>query len=158
MITERAEPREGAIESFQGPYRFLSNFWPARVSLDGESYPSVEHAYQAAKTLDLEARASIRLAASPGFAKRMGRLLTIRPDWDDVRLGVMYQLVQQKFDGPLGRLLLETGDRELVEGNTWGDRFWGVCLGEGSNHMGKILMSVRAELAEKAGDMNHRLS
>ena len=131
------------IDSFSGPYRWLSNFWTALVVLDGVTYPTVEHAYQAAKTLDLAARAGFT-AGSAGEAKRLGRTVTIRPDWDAVKLSVMEDLVRQKFsDSSLRALLLATAPHELVEGNWWGDRFWGVCKGSGENHLGKILMRVR---------------
>jgi N-glycosidase YbiA len=134
------------IESFQGEHRFLSNFWPVEVQLDGIAYPSVEHAYVASKTLDLVARRDIPNMAA-GAAKRYGRKLRLRSDWNDVRLGVMAKLVLQKFQVPeLAAKLRATGSTELVEGNTWGDTFWGVCDGVGQNNLGKILMAVRAEL------------
>lgn len=132
------------IDSFQGEYRWLSNFWPALVIFDGDYYPTVEHAYQAAKTTDRSARIRIHRAETPGLAKKLGRGLAMRPDWDTFKLEVMLILLRQKFTDPeLRRKLLETGDRELIEGNTWGDRFWGVCGGTGENHLGKILMHVR---------------
>lgn len=135
------------IDSFTGEHRFLSNFWPAEVELDGIIFPSVEHAYVAAKTLDPEVRAEIRLVNTAGQVKRFGRKLVLRPDWDEVKLSVMEDLVRQKFQHPeLAKLLLATGDEELVEGNTWGDTFWGECFGSGANHLGKILMKVRDEL------------
>ena len=135
------------IKSFTDKYRFLSNFWPAQVLFDGVTYLSVEHAYVASKTLCLETRAKITKIHSPGQVKRYGRTLVLRPDWDDVKLGIMRQLVTSKFSSHhLAQLLLATGDAELIEGNTWGDKFWGVCRGEGSNHLGKILMDVRAQI------------
>ena len=140
------------VERFADDHRFLSNFWPARVTYDGFTYPTVEHAYQAAKVLPLERRHRIQNARTPGEAKRLGRSAVPRPDWDQERLGVMRNLVRQKFagDARLGRKLLATGDARLIEGNTWGDKFWGVCDGEGENHLGRILMDVRSEL-ETAG-------
>ena len=136
------------IESFQGPYRFLSNFWPVFVVLDGADYVSVEHAYQAVKTLDQAERDHIRRAGTPGEAKRCGRRATIRLDWEDIKLAVMEDLLRQKFatGTPLAQRLTATGDEQLVEGNTWGDRFWGVCRGEGHNHLGRLLMKVRTDL------------
>ena len=135
------------IDSFKGENRFLSNFWPAEVELDGMLFPTVEHAYVAAKTLDPEKRAEIRLVNTPGQVKRLGRTLDLRADWDEVKLGIMEGLVRQKFQHPeLAALLLATGDQELVEGNTWDDTFWGVCFDVGCNHLGLILMKVRDEL------------
>ena len=134
------------IDSFQGEHRFLSNFWPAEVALDGVVYPSVEHAYVASKTLDLSARHVI-LKSTPGQAKRYGRTLALRPDWESVKLAVMAGLLVQKFRHPeLAALLRATGDAELVEGNTWGDTFWGVCKGKGANNLGRMLMEIRSSL------------
>lgn len=137
------------IDAFTGRYRFLSNFYPVTVSLDGIFYPSVEHAYQAAKTTDPEERVRVRRARTPGLAKRRGQRVTLRAGWDEVKLGIMYDLVLQKFTrhAILARQLSSTGDQELVEGNYWGDTFWGQCpVGAGFNHLGKILMRVRGEL------------
>ncbi|MGL4755290.1 MAG: NADAR family protein, partial [Aeromonadaceae bacterium] len=132
------------IDSFSGEYRFLSNFWPCNVTLDGATYPSVEHAYQAAKTSSTFERLRVIACATPGDAKRAGRTLTIRPDWDAIKVSVMRDLVCQKFADPqLAALLASTRGRQLVEGNNWGDTFWGVCRGEGQNNLGKILMSIR---------------
>lgn len=134
------------ITSFRGPHRFLSNFHPCLVMWHGLTFPSVEHAYQAAKTLQPAEQARIAIAPTPGDAKRLGRHVTLRPDWDNTgKLSVMARLLRQKFADPdLRALLLATGDAELVEGNNWGDRFWGVCDGGGHNHLGKLLMEVRA--------------
>lgn len=136
------------IDRFTDRYRFLSNFYPAPVILDGILYPSVEYAYQAAKTLDPHQRETIRKCSRPGDAKRVGSCVVIRPDWGRVKLSVMEDLVRQKFTDHqhLRDLLLSTGEQELIEGNTWGDRFWGVCGDVGENHLGKILMKVRQEL------------
>ena len=135
------------IKEFQGKYRFLSNFWPAIVVLDGIAYTSVEHAYQAAKTLDPALRYEVQKLDKPGDAKRWGRKIKIRPDWEAVKLEIMYQLVKNKFEEPLlSEKLLETEEEELVEGNWWGDTFWGIGNGKGENHLGKILMRVREEL------------
>lgn len=135
------------IDSFQGDYRFLSNFWYAKVTLDGLEYRSVEHAYMAAKTEDIALREKIRYFDTPGEAKRFCKTITLRSDWDTVKFGVMLDLVRQKFaKEPLRSKLLSTGTAELVEGNTWGDYYWGVCRGKGQNNLGKILMQVRDEL------------
>lgn len=135
------------IGSFQGEYRYLSNFWRCKVEFDGVCYPSVENAFQAAKTLDLKRRKPFESYTSFD-AKKYGHQLDIREDWEDVKLDIMYQLVKDKFtnNSNLEVLLVMTKDHELVEGNTWGDVFWGVCKGKGENHLGKILMRVRDEL------------
>ena len=135
------------IDSFDGSYRYLSNFWGCRVEFDGATYPSVENAYQAAKTLDLGARKPFEIC-SASEAKRFGKKLELREDWEDVKLDIMYQLVNYKFlnNTNLEVLLASTNNEELIEGNYWGDTFWGVCNGEGENHLGRILMRVRHEL------------
>jgi N-glycosidase YbiA len=137
----------GVIDSFQGEYRFLSNFWPAPIMYMGVEYPSVENAYQASKTQVVEERIPFE-TCTPAEAKKLGRSVTIRRDWGDKRVSIMLGAVRAKFrrHPDLLKLLLETGDQELIEGNTWGDKFWGVCNGEGENHLGKILMQVREAL------------
>jgi N-glycosidase YbiA len=135
------------ITSFTGDHKFLSNFYPCKVTLDDVEYPSVEHAYQAAKTLDIEQRKAFHKQPLPTAAesKKLGRKLKMRPDWDSVKLQVMEDLLVQKFaHADLLALLQETGDKQLVEGNYWGDDFWGVDNRKGGkNHLGKILMRIR---------------
>lgn len=140
--------RGASITQFNEEYRWLSNFWRCDVWSCGQTYPTVEHAYQAMKTCDLDAREVIRGQPTPGEAQRRGRYLVLRPEWEDIRIGVMERLVRDKFTrhADLGLLLRETGVRQLIEGNDWGDRFWGVSNGAGLNHLGRILMGVRAEL------------
>jgi len=136
------------IKEFQGEFRFLSNFWPARLHHDGIEYPTTEHAFQAAKTLDFRDRWNISKLPTPADAKREGRKLVLRPDWEAVKDQVMLELTILKFMNhrKLKEQLLATGHAELIEGNTWGDKYWGVCGGEGHNHLGKILMLVRGQL------------
>lgn len=134
------------IESFSGYDRFLSNFFYADVVLDGVKYPTVENAYQASKCRFKQHR-EVFLFCTPQVAKRLGRQVLVREDWDAAKLGVMEDLVRQKFQKQeLKIALLDTGDAELIEGNWWGDTFWGMCDGEGENHLGKILMKIRGEL------------
>jgi ribA/ribD-fused uncharacterized protein len=144
----RAPRPVGQITEFSGKWRFLSNFFPVQVPLDNVWYPSVEHAYQSAKTLDLQEKTAILQASSPGDAKRLGKKVTMRPDWDTVKLDYMKYLVWYKFGmhPDLGKRLLETGNMEIIEGNTWGDVFWGVCNGKGENHLGRILMAIRDQV------------
>lgn len=135
------------MASFRGSKAFLSNFHPCSIQVEGTVLPSVEHAYVWYKTLDPSERTLVAMCKSPGEAKRLGRTLTLRPNWStDLSLEIMLGLLRQKFADPaLEAKLLATGDEELVEVNEWGDRFWGVCAGEGSNHLGKLLMQVRFE-------------
>lgn len=150
-LTEVAE-----ISGFTGRYQFLSNFYEAPVTMDGCTYVTVEAAYQAAKTLDPELRTKIRLEETPGRAKRLGRKAEMRPDWNNMRYGVMLDLVRQKFTvhPDLARRLLETGNATIIESNHWHDTTWGVCDGEGENWMGRILMTVRQELRQ----LQHEIS
>lgn len=133
------------ISSFRGKYRFLSNFYPSGTS-------TLEHLYQAAKTFDPSECQAILSACTPGEAKRLGRKVQYhRADWKSAKVGIMTDLVWEKFlDPTLRELLLSTGDEELIEGNTWGDTFWGVDMrtGEGLNHLGKILMETRRIIRE----------
>lgn len=146
------------IDRFVGEFRFLSNFCLVEVRLRDEgdrsrAYDTVEHAFQAAKTLDPHERDMIQGVATPGRAKRIGRALRLRPAWDDIKLNVMRDLLWYKFtEHPEFRArLLATEDAELVEGNTWGDVFWGVDLktGRGENHLGKLLMETRDKIRKQ---------
>lgn len=136
------------VAEFQGQYRFLSNFYPCTITYEDIEYPTTEHAYQAAKTLDIEKRKYISQLETPGQAKRAGKNAKLRSDWEDVKLQVMYDICKLKFTKPnFAQKLLKTGSQELVEGNTWNDTFWGRCKGRGSNHLGKILMRIREEIS-----------
>lgn len=144
-------PPPVVIREFRGLYGFLSNFWPSPVIWQGVLYPSVEHAYQAAKTDDPAWIARIAAAATPAEAKRLGGRLPVRQTWNRERLAVMEALLRQKFAHPdLRAQLLATGDVQLYEGNAWGDRFWGVDLrtGEGRNILGRLLMQIRNDLRQ----------
>jgi len=137
-----------AIMRFDGVYRFLSNFYYCDVYYDSVRYKSSEHAYQAAKTSDINLREAIRECNTPGDAKKLGRKLPLRTDWDDVKLNEMYKILKSKFSNPkLKKMLVDTGSEELIEGNNWGDVYWGVCIGRGENNLGKLLMKVRSECA-----------
>jgi ribA/ribD-fused uncharacterized protein len=135
------------IDSFRGEYGFLSSFHKCKVEFEGMTYPSVEHAFQAAKNPDPEYRRSIAAVGSPVTAKRMGKKTALRPDWEEVKDGIMYKLLKSKFTDPVLRdKLIATGSAELIEGNNHWDRYWGVCRGEGQNKLGKLLMKVREEV------------
>jgi ribA/ribD-fused uncharacterized protein len=146
------------IQEFSGENAFLSNFHPAPVEFEGVVYPTVEHAFQAAKTDDPAEREKVRSATTPRGARMLGQRVTLRAGWDSKRVNVMRALVRKKFEIPeLREQLLATGDQPLVEGNTWHDRFWGRCLCEthqatGSNWLGSILMGVRNEIRDSAAN------
>lgn len=135
--------------AFSGERYFLSNMYPCTFIYEGLEYSSSEHAFQAQKCVHPADANLVRMAVDGFQAKRVARAVQrIRPDWDAVRVGVMRAVVGAKFTQnlPLLEKLLATGDEELVEHNTWKDRFWGVYQGKGENHLGIILMEVRTEL------------
>jgi ribA/ribD-fused uncharacterized protein len=136
------------IDQFRGDYHFLSNFYPSLFYYNSCRWPTAEHAYQASKTLDKHERQMIANASGPGEAKRQGQRVTLRPDWEEVKDQIMYEIVKAKFDqNPILAMRLRyTGIRSLIEGNTWGDIYWGVCSGVGQNKLGLILERVRSEL------------
>ena len=140
------------IEKFDGEYRWLSNFWNAPVIYDGYAFPSSENAYQYAKIAPDERTdkdVSDFQFCTAGQSKRKGQKVKIRDDWSAVKLEVMEEILRSKFEDDLLRWrLCETAPQEIVEGNTWGDVFWGVCDGKGSNHLGKILMKIRKEFIQ----------
>ncbi len=144
------------ITRFVGQHAFLSNFYPCQVEFEGVMYPSSEHAFQAAKTRDKRERQAVRHALTAGEAKRLGRKVSLREDWDSVRVKVMREILVDKFtrNPDLGIRLVETRNSLLIEGNHWNDTFWGVCAGRGKNHLGKLLMQVRKTLRE-ADERDH---
>ena len=143
-----SQPEQNKVEEFKDEFSFLSNFYPAPLMYRGIAYPTSEHAYQAAKCLDDNSRLNISILGTPGQSKRYGRTVALRPDWEDVKLEIMENIVRAKFmQNPSLRVkLLLTEDLILEEGNTWGDTYWGICGTTGKNHLGKILMKVREDL------------
>lgn len=135
------------VDGFHGEHRFLSNFFPARVELEGLFFATVEHAYQAAKSDNLTYRKQIQLIELPSYARMLGKKVLVRPGWESEKVAVMRELLTKKFAyEALRDLLLATGDAILVERNYWGDTFWGVTAGEGLNTLGQLLMEVRDEI------------
>lgn len=155
---------QSKINSFSGEYRFLSNFWPVNIVFEGMAYPSTEHAYQASKTTDYAVREIIAKMETASKAKKLGQEIQKRPDWnDEMRILNMTTLVNLKFsigNPDLVLKLIDTGNAEIIEGNTWNDTFFGVCNDIGENHLGKILMETRKKWstvinAIKKGLTNH---
>jgi ribA/ribD-fused uncharacterized protein len=142
------------IISFNGDYRFLSNFWGEEITYEGKLYPTSEHAYQAAKTLNDNEREMIKNAQGASAAKKMGRKVTLRANWESIKDDIMLDILRIKFsDKILGEKLLKTDDRILVESNYWHDNWFGVCYcdkckGIGWNRLGQLLMKVREEIKE----------
>lgn len=146
-------PGQSKIQGLFNENRWLSNFWGCVVKLDGVEYPSVEHAYQAAKTLDPQKRIPFRFGKASDI-KKLGKTLVIRSDWDDVKIMIMADLLRQKFSQfPFKQNLLKTGDAEIVEENYWHDNFWGICSCSkcrkdkmGTNNLGILIMLIRDEI------------
>ena len=141
------------IVEFDGEYAFLSNFYDSPIFYEGITYPTNEHFFQAMKTLDPVERQKIADAKTPGLAKRLGRSVKLRPDWEKIKVDVMRTGLMLKFtDAALAEKLIATGDEELVEGNWWCDNTWGNChcpkcsRKGGRNLLGMLLMEVRKEL------------
>ena len=151
------------IQRFEGRYGFLSNFYPCEIEHQGIVYPSVEHFYVAMKCNGIQLFNGVQYTPNdfremvagiphPGSAKKLGRKMSVRKDWDEKKLEFMEWAVREKFkDEKLAEMLIETGDMPIVEGNVWHDTWWGVCScdkcsGKGQNRLGRILMQVRDEL------------
>lgn len=143
------ECKTASITHFDDEYHFLSNFYAHPVVFQGITYPTNEHAFQAAKTMDISEKRKILSMSTPGEAKRAGRKVNLIPLWDAIKDDIMYHICKKKFSDPvLKKMLLDTGDAELIEGNTWRDKYWGVYNGVGENKLGKILMRIRDEMRE----------
>ena len=141
------------IVEFEGKYAFLSNFFPSPILYEGIVYPTNEHFFQAMKTLNQEERKKIAAADTPGKAKRLGRHVQLRADWEQIKADVMRTGLMLKFtDAELAKKLIDTGDEELIEGNWWHDNTWGSCHCDacfntpGRNMLGMLLMELRKEL------------
>lgn len=151
LIQENGGIGKPTVHCFRNEYRFLSNFWDAPVTYKGLTYQNAEAAFQAQKCMDEAEKAQFTTLRS-NEAKRLGRYVQLRPDWEEVKVGIMEEIVRAKFiqNEELKWRLIATGDAYLEEGNTWHDTCWGVDAktGEGQNHLGKILMKVREELKE----------
>lgn len=143
MITRRP-----GLYGFMGLSRYLSNFF---IEPDGSH---VEGEFQRAKAAISSQREWFHTSwpdgplKPPAHCKAIGRKVTLRPDWEDVKVGIMTFYVTKKFKdhAALAQRLMSTGTLYLEETNTWGDKFWGVCDGKGQNILGEILMGVRSQL------------
>ena len=143
------------ISEFRGKYSFLSNFYSLHKPLRhrGIDYITIEHFYIAMKTTDTDDRRKVASHPLKGL-KKFGRTLSLRHNWEDIKLEVMERGLRYKFSDKnkvLQRMLLRTKDLYIQEGNMWNDKFWGVCLktGHGSNHLGKLLMKIREDIKDQ---------
>lgn len=137
---------------FKGEKHFLDNFYFSPIRYDDYVYKTAEHAFQAAKTFDEAEKNKIKLSKTPAEAKRLGRRVKLRADWEDVKYGIMEEIVSLKFlqNKELKEKLLHIPDEELVEYNRHHDNIWGKCVCsrckcKGTNFLGKILRSVKSK-------------
>lgn len=143
------------IREFQGEYRWLSNFAPVKIVLDGIIYATVEHAYMSAKSDNPKWKAFCSDPMnSAADVKRKSRTIALKSGWDELKLTVMENCLNQKFSKePYRSKLLKTGSVHIQEGNLWNDKFWGICLKTniGKNHLGKLIMKIREKLNSDDG-------
>ncbi len=134
------------IYGFKDQYRFLSNFYLSPMTINGIIFQTVEHYYQAMKSTSYDDYLLISKTNSPGHAKKLGKKIDIRSDWDNIKHSIMKYAVYEKFKIPEFQIkLIKTEDKQLIEANYWGDEYWGVNIktGVGENNLGKLLMDVR---------------
>lgn len=137
------------ITNFRGKWFFLSNFYEAKVTFEGLMYNNAESAFQAMKCRYYDDRIKF-LSKTGAQAKQLGKRITLRDDWESVKLDYMYKIVKAKFEQNdfIRKQLIDTSDVEIEEHNDWNDNYWGICDGRGENHLGKILMLVRNQLKD----------
>lgn len=123
-------------------YYFLSNMFPCQITYNGHTFKSSESAFQAQKD---PSRVAEFETLSGRDAKRLGRKVNLRPDWDSVKLDIMEEVLRAKFSDPVLAKKLKDVDEPIVEDNTWHDTYWGVCNGVGENHLGRLLEKIRTE-------------
>lgn len=145
------------LDDFRGEYKWLSNFGHSPIvkwsilTRDYEKYDTVEHLFQASKAVTKAEHEWVQSSKTPRIARSRGQKIRLRSDWEHVKVQVMKDAISRKFsqNDDLRQRLIDTEDRYLIEGNTWGDKFWGVCEGRGQNKLGEILMEYRANLGGK---------
>ncbi len=144
------------INSFDGEYDFLSNFYECPINWKGKTYRNSESIYQSCKVYRVFDKFLYDFTKMSGSqAKKIIRKIEVRPDWNNIKLDLMYKICQEKFyqNPDIAQKLMDTGDAILIEGNYWNDTYWGICNGVGQNHLGKILMKIRSELFEKQNSL-----
>jgi len=149
---------EAEINSFKNEYEPFSNFFPCTVFFEGRNYPTIEHAFQAAKSKSWKFRKKVSEVPvdKPGYAKKLGRTVPLRKDWEMVKISIMRRLLMQKFSlDEFKTLLISTGNAVIIEGNYWHDNYWGDCFCkkckdiEGKNNLGKLLMKLRENINDQ---------
>ena len=127
----------------RGEYYFLSNMYPCTIVYEGHQYKSSESAFQAQKDLS---RISEFEDLDGYAAKKLGRKVNLRKDWESVKLNIMEDILRAKFKDPILAKKLKEVKEPIVEENTWNDTYWGVCNGKGTNHLGILLEKIKKEL------------
>lgn len=136
---------------FKGEFEYLSNFHPSKITRWGIEFPTVEHIFVAAKTTDMKLRREIAQISTPAKAKKFGRKLKLRPDWEEVKYQEMREAIRGKFADPRLMHQLQMIEGEIVEHNTWHDNTWGACTCQRcanrpkQNWLGRLIMEVRDE-------------
>lgn len=136
------------IKEFRGEYSWLSNFADVEIIFEGDSYRSVENAYMAAKSSDPAWRTFCQ-AQTAAACKKASKDIELRPDWEESKKLYMWAFLWQKFNKPSYKeRLLATGDQNIIEGNFWNDKYWGICLKdfEGENWLGRLIMNIRLKI------------
>jgi ribA/ribD-fused uncharacterized protein len=148
---EVADDTPKEITEFRGQYHFLSNFYESVFVVGGIEFKTVEHFFQALKCVNRDEMLDVINAPTPGKARSIGRRVELKDDWKDIKVSVMYAGLKEKFKNTtLRKLLINTGDKVLKEGNTWNDTYWGVNQqGKGKNVLGRLLMKLRSEIKEE---------
>jgi len=126
--------------------KIFSNFIDSPILMDGIRYPTVEHAYQAHKCSTIEERKQIAALPNAGKAKRAGRKVKVREDWEQVKYAIMCECLLHKFRIKEFKIeLLRTNNKPIIEdASVWDDKIWGTGRdGTGQNLLGKALMKVR---------------
>jgi ribA/ribD-fused uncharacterized protein len=132
---------------FRGDFKFLSNFHNSVIVLNGKEYPTAEHAFQSCRAAKAEDAEKIRLATNPVEAKKLGKEVRQRSNWNQINLDVMRKVVEAKFTQHLDLAKkLKAVQGEIIEENYWRDTFWGTFEGKGENNLGKILTQIRQTL------------
>lgn len=152
-----SNPSVVRFDQHDGGHSYLANDYPAPITVDGDTFPTIEHAYWALATSDLDAREKIMHAPTAREARKIGQGVPLRPNWNTVRPAVMLRLVREKVrqHPDLAARLLTTGDGRLINGVDF-SRYWGSSQ-QGRNWLGRILELVRAELLESAQE-NERIT
>lgn len=132
---------------FRGKYGFLSNFSKSEIVFRGNTFPTAEHAYQAAKATNNIDFLKIKNAESPSTAKKIGSTIPVIEGWESKKVPIMKEILEIKFSNDaLSKKLVEVKGG-IVEENDWGDTFWGVYNGKGKNVLGKLLTQIRDEIS-----------